>query len=221
MRPATGVASVSFCRFSSIGRGRLPRLWADTIDNHRRQVNDAILDATAALIAEQGPASVAMSAIAGRAGIGRATLYKYFPDIESILVAWHARDFAHSRSRLMALAEVDDVTLDDVAEFVRTQRREHRHRGPDVLGVLAHTLADANGGAGGTVEGEIVAVLATLLAGLARKGQVRHDQDPELLARWLLHAAHAPSDLDDHAVAQLLADSLAEASGNAGRPGRT
>ena len=67
----------------------MPRIWADTIDTHRRQVTDAILDATAELIAEHGPMSVAMSAIAERAGIGRATLYKYFPDVESILVAWH------------------------------------------------------------------------------------------------------------------------------------
>jgi hypothetical protein len=39
--------------------------------------------------------------------------------------------------------------------------------------------------------------------------QVRNDHDPDVLARWLLHAAHAPADLDDVAVAQLLVDSLA------------
>ena len=120
----------------------MPRIWADTIDRHRRQVNDAILDATAELIAEQGPLSVAMSAIAERAGIGRATLYKYFPDVESILVAWHTRDFAEHRNRLTALSEADDVTLEDVAELVCTQRRNHR-KGGDVLGTLAHTLAGA------------------------------------------------------------------------------
>jgi AcrR family transcriptional regulator len=33
-----------------------------------------------------------MSQIAAEAsGIGRATLYKYFPDVESILRAWHER----------------------------------------------------------------------------------------------------------------------------------
>ena len=32
-----------------------------------------------------------MSQIAKDTGIGRATLYKYFPDVESILRAWHQR----------------------------------------------------------------------------------------------------------------------------------
>lgn len=32
-----------------------------------------------------------MSRIAEEIGIGRATLYKYFPDVEAILLAWHER----------------------------------------------------------------------------------------------------------------------------------
>ena len=32
-----------------------------------------------------------MSQIAEQTGIGRATLYKYFPDVEAILLAWHER----------------------------------------------------------------------------------------------------------------------------------
>ena len=188
----------------------MPRIWAATIDAHRRQVNDAILDATAELVAAHGPLSVAMSAIAERAGIGRATLYKYFPDVESILVAWHERDFAHHLHRLRALSEKRDVTLEDLAEFVRGQRRHHPHRqGSDIMGPLAHTLAGAEGVFEDTIEPEIVAVLTDLFTRLARRNQVRGDHDPAVLARWLLHAVHAPGDLDDHAVAQLLLDSLA------------
>lgn len=36
-----------------------------------------------------GLRGVTMSRIAAEAGIGRATLYKYFPDVQSILTAWH------------------------------------------------------------------------------------------------------------------------------------
>jgi AcrR family transcriptional regulator len=180
------------------------------MDTHRRQVNDAIVDATAELIAEHGPLSVAMSAIAERAGIGRATLYKYFPDVESILVAWHARDFADHLARLEALSETPDVSLDDVAMFVTAQRRHHPHgKASDLLGALAHTLADAHGAPGPAIEREIVAALARLVRRLVELKQIRNDHDPEVLARWLLHAAHAPADLDDLAVAQLLVDSLA------------
>ncbi len=53
----------------------MPRLWTDTIEEHRRAVQDAAVDATAALVGEHGLASVTMSRIAAETGIGRATLY--------------------------------------------------------------------------------------------------------------------------------------------------
>ncbi|MEO7555843.1 MAG: helix-turn-helix domain-containing protein [Acidimicrobiales bacterium] len=172
-------------------------------------MNDAILDATAALIAEQGPMSVAMTAIAERAGIGRATLYKYFPDVEAILVAWHARDFAGHLEQLTALTEADTVTLDDVAAFVLSQRHQHPHReGADLVGDLAHTLAGAEGTIHDTIERDVVAALTALMTRLAKDKEARRDRDPELLARWVLHAVHAPADLDDAAIAELITDSL-------------
>jgi AcrR family transcriptional regulator len=184
----------------------MPRIWADTIDTHRRQVHDAILDATAELIAEHGPMSVTMSAIAERAGIGRATLYKYFPDVEAILVAWHDRDFADHLDRLRALTQADTVALADVATFVCAQRRQHPHdAGADLVGNLAHTLAAIKD----TVERDVVAALTSLMTRLAQRKEVRADQEPELLARWLLHAVHAPTDLDDEAISKLVVDSLA------------
>ncbi|HET7480249.1 MAG TPA: helix-turn-helix domain-containing protein, partial [Rubrobacteraceae bacterium] len=69
----------------------MPKLWNETIEAHRRAVHDAILDATAVLVAEHGLLSVTMSRIAEETGIGRATLYKYFPDVEAVLLAWHER----------------------------------------------------------------------------------------------------------------------------------
>src|SRR5215472_19256541 len=84
---------------------QVPKLWHETIDEHRRAVRDATLDTTAALVAERGLASVTMSQIAEQTGIGRATLYKYFPDVESILAAWHER---HVAGHLDHLAQVRD-----------------------------------------------------------------------------------------------------------------
>ena len=55
----------------------MPKLWTDTIQAHRREVRDAVLDATAALVGEHGLRAVTMSQIANKIGIGRATLYKY------------------------------------------------------------------------------------------------------------------------------------------------
>ena len=80
----------------------VPKLWNQTIEAHRAAVRDAILETTWALVAEHGLRSVTMSQIAKKTGIGRATLYKYFPDVEAILLAWHQR---HVAGHLKHLAE--------------------------------------------------------------------------------------------------------------------
>ncbi|HEY2437383.1 MAG TPA: helix-turn-helix domain-containing protein, partial [Solirubrobacteraceae bacterium] len=88
----------------------------------------ATLDAAAALVAEHGLASVTMSQIAKTAGIGRATLYKYFPNVESILIAWHERQIA---DHLHHLIEIRDQTRDPrqqlkaVLEAYARMRHEH------------------------------------------------------------------------------------------------
>ena len=70
----------------------MPRIWNDTIQDHRRAVQNAVLDAAASLVGAGGLSSVTMSKIAEDSGIGRATLYKYFPNVETILRAWHERE---------------------------------------------------------------------------------------------------------------------------------
>jgi AcrR family transcriptional regulator len=47
-------------------------------------VRDAIVEATATLVARDGLRAVTMAQVAQQAGIGRATLYKYFPSVEAI-----------------------------------------------------------------------------------------------------------------------------------------
>src|SRR5918997_2762564 len=83
----------------------MPKLWTETIEAHRRAVRDAILETTAALVAAHGLRSVTMSQIAEQTGIGRATLYKYFPDVAAIVLAWHERQIT---GHLDYLAEVQD-----------------------------------------------------------------------------------------------------------------
>jgi hypothetical protein len=46
----------------------VPKLWTETIEEHRRAVQDATLDTTAALVAEHGLASVTMPRTPGRCG---------------------------------------------------------------------------------------------------------------------------------------------------------
>jgi AcrR family transcriptional regulator len=87
----------------------MPRLWNDTIEAHQQAVHDAVLDATAGLVETGGLAAVSMSAIASATGIGRATLYRYFPDIDAIMEAWHARQVT---THLEALSQIAAKTAD-------------------------------------------------------------------------------------------------------------
>ena len=79
----------------------MPKLWTDTVATHREEVRHAVLDAAGKLVTRQGLLAVSMSQVAAAAGIGRATLYKYFADVEEVLAAWHARQVS---AHLAALA---------------------------------------------------------------------------------------------------------------------
>jgi AcrR family transcriptional regulator len=81
----------------------MPKLWHNTIEAHRNAVADTIMDKTAALAAAHGLHALTMAQIAQESGIGRATLYKYFKDVESILMTWHQRQI------LMHLEELEVV----------------------------------------------------------------------------------------------------------------
>jgi len=177
----------------------MPRLWNETIEAHRRAVRDATLDTTAALVAEHGLASVTMSQIAERTGIGRATLYKYFPDVEAILLAWHQRQVAE---HLEQLAEVRDHTrhagqrLKAVLEAYGLMVHEHHggdlaallHRGPHVA--RAHQ--------------QLHDFVRDLLREGAASGEVRDDVAPEELANYCLHAVAAARGLPSKAAVQRL-----------------
>src|SRR5437870_1209441 len=115
----------------------VPKLWSETIEEHRQAVREATLDTTAALVAEHGLTSVTMSKIAEETGIGRATLYKYFPDVEAILVAWHERQVT---GHLKHLAEARDQAgnpgerLEAVLEAFALI--SHEHHGSELVALL-------------------------------------------------------------------------------------
>jgi len=181
----------------------VPKLWSQTIQAHRREVGDAILDTTVALVAEHGLRSVTMSQIAEQTGIGRATLYKYFPDVEAILVAWHER---HVAGRLARLVEVRDQAdnpqqaLEAVlgACALHLHERSQKQRGTD-LAALVHQdkhVAQA--------EQQLRRFLADIIAEASETGRVRTDVAPDELARYCIHALSAAGGLPSKASVQRL-----------------
>jgi AcrR family transcriptional regulator len=171
----------------------VPKLWTETIEEHRRSVGEAILDATAALVADQGVASVTMSAIAERTGIGRATLYKYFADVEAILLAWHERQIAR---HLRLLGESREAGLASVLRrYAMIQYEQHGH---DLSGALHRGEHVAR------AHRQLHGFVRDLLAAAAETGEVRTDVDPGELAGYCLHALTAAASMSSAAAVERL-----------------
>jgi len=179
----------------------VPKLWTETIEAHRREVGDAILDTTVALVVKHGLRSVTMSQIAEEAGIGRATLYKYYPDVEAILTAWHER---HVGTHLEELEKISGgsgkpgerlrAALDEFA-LICHQRQQTEvaallHRGEHVT----------------RAERRLKELLQGLLGECAKAGVIRNDISPGELASYCVHALTAAGSATSKAAVRRVVD---------------
>ena len=168
---------------------------------HRRQVHEAILDTTAALVEEYGLRSVTMSQIAEDTGIGRATLYKYFPDIEAILRAWHERQI---NAHLNYLAEVGDKAdspskrLEAILEAYALISKEICSHDVELFTAL-HGDKDV-----AKAEHRLQALIRAVIAEAAEASEVRNDITPDELASYCLHALGAAASLEAKAAVRRL-----------------
>ncbi len=179
--------------------GLVPKLWNETIEAHRRAVRDATMDTTAALVAEHGLASVTMSQIAERTGIGRATLYKYFSDVEAILFAWHERQVT---GHLEHLAEVRDQAGDAGQRLEAVLEAyaliSHEHHGTELAALLHRGEHVAR------AQQQLREFIRDLLTEGAETGDLRDDVPPGELASYCLHALTAASSLPSKAAVRRL-----------------
>ena len=177
----------------------VPKLWTETIEAHRRAVRDAALDTTAALVAEHGLASVTMSQIAEETGIGRATLYKYFPDVEAILVAWHERQIARHLEYLADIRDQADSSSGRLQAVLDAYALiQHEHHGTELAALLHRGEHMAR------PQQQLRAFIGDLLAEGAQTGTQRGDIAPGELASYCLHALTAASTLPSKAAVRRL-----------------
>ncbi|QNE19789.1 TetR/AcrR family transcriptional regulator [Kribbella qitaiheensis] len=173
----------------------MPKLWNVTIEAHRNAVRDATLTATAALVAEHGPAAVTMSQIAKETGIGRATLYKYFPDVETILTAWHERQVQSHLDQLAAIRDRADSPAERLEAVLAAYAvLSHQHPGSD----LATSLHRADHVS--QARQHLHTFIRDLLSDAAAAGDVRTDVPPGELAIYCLHALTAAGALPTKAA---------------------
>ena len=177
----------------------MPRLWTETIEGHRRAVRDATLDATAALVAERGLASVTMSEIAERTGIGRATLYKYFPDVDAVLVAWHERRVAGHLEHLAHARDATGSAGDRLEAVLRAYAMFGRRHDASELAAALH-----RGQHVAAAHARLREFLGELLTEAAAAGELRDDVPPDELAEFTLSALSAAGSLPSEAAVRRL-----------------
>ena len=177
----------------------MPKIWTDTIEDHRRAVREATITAAAALVDQQGLTGVTMSGIAEKTGIGRATLYKYFPDVEAVLIAWHERQISDHLAYLGKVADRTEGPEERLTAVLKAFAMITQHSHDMDLATQLHRgqhIAHA--------EHHLHRFISGLLTDAANAGSIRNDIAPEELAHYCLHALTAAASLRSKAAVHRL-----------------
>lgn len=177
----------------------MPKLWEDTVEAHREAVRSATIDTAAALVASHGLRGVTMSRIASEAGIGRATLYKYFADVEAILAAWHERHVSAHLAEFHGLAG-RDAPISDRLKDVLTAYASRQHEQPS--GELAWRLHQSEHVA--HAKQHVQSFVAALLREGVEAGEIRDDVAVEEQASFCCHALSAAPEANSKAAVRRL-----------------
>ena len=182
----------------------MPKLWTETIETHRHEVRHAIMDTAWTLATRHGPMSVTMSQVASQVGIGRATLYKYFPDVEAILLARHAGHVQQHLDRLRALSDQaadPGERLDNVAHAYAHICHHRAQHGTLELSALSHQPEHVAG-----PEQQLRELFENLIEDAAAAATIRTDISAHELANYCVHALSAASTLSTDAAINRLAE---------------
>lgn len=180
------------------------------MQTHRRAVHDAVLDAAASLIRKRGLASVTMAGIATEAGIGRATLYKYFPDVDAVLHGWHRR---HVHEHLARLSEARDQADGPAQQLEAVLRAYAMLTAQQPSGEIAAALH--HGAHLDEARGQLRALLTDLVAAAAEQDAVRRDVPTAELVVFIEAALAAAGELGSpEALERLVQTTLTGLQGN-------
>jgi TetR/AcrR family transcriptional regulator, mexCD-oprJ operon repressor len=139
----------------------------------RERIADGILDAAAAVLGERGDAA-SMEEVAAAAGVGRATLYRYFPSRDALLQALEAAAIEHLCVKI-AEAELDTVP---VREGIARLDRGFLDAGGKYIALLrsGRKTTDPR-----VIEQRIAAPIRALIHRGVRDGTLRGDIPPDML----------------------------------------
>ena len=164
-----------------------PVAWADATRSYKIEQRQNIAEAALTLLTEHGGSALSMSAIAQMVGISRPTLYRYYPDMDSVLlgvaelVAQHDEAFAAT-----VLGEPDPSS--QLSTFLNAITDPTSH-GPLTATALEAALPPAGRELLGSHEDRARELLADILRRGIKSGHFTSDLDPVPDARLILGLA--------------------------------
>lgn len=168
-------------------------------------MRDAILGAAAAVIGRRGLHALKMAGVARKAGIGRATMYKYFADVEDLLHAWHERQLDIHLANLAEIGNRGGSALRRLEAVLETFGTICLHHHGSELAALLHRAPHVS-----RARQQLRDVVQRLLTEGARGGEVRADVSAVELSAYCLHAVTAATGVKSaQAVKRLVAVTLA------------
>lgn len=183
----------------------MQKTWVETLDSHREAVRHAAINAALEIASEIGFQKVSMSEVASRTGITRATLYKYFPDVDAIFVEWHRRMLENHLAHVEVIAGKDGAAVCRLTEILRffamNAFRHHGTRFADALHDREHARA---------AEERLIAVVEGVVAEGIDAGTLRADLSPREAAVFLQGSLSGAHRLPDEAAVKRLVGLLVD-----------
>lgn len=167
----------------------MPKLWTDTIEAHHEAVREAVLDQAAKLISKDGLSALTMSRLAETSGIGRATLYKYFGDLQEVLAAWHERHIAEHLRQLHAARERTSDSLEALETVLLTYAMGLWKQRGEPLAAALHKLPHMP-----SARDRLTHFVRVLFETAAKEGRIRSDVPANELAGYALAAIEAAAE---------------------------
>lgn len=176
--------------------------WAHSVDAHKQSTESVIAQAAWELAQQRGPLAVSMSDVAAAAGISRPTLYKYFRDVEAMLIAHHRSHVAEHIGELAAILAGPGDPLDRLTRALSAYAEichMRTHKGDEHVDRLVHIGIEVT-----AAERQVTDLFKRAILEAAEAGQVRNDVVPEVLAAYCVRALAAAADVPQAALAGLV-----------------
>ncbi|MDT0201942.1 TetR/AcrR family transcriptional regulator [Nocardioides sp. AE5] len=180
----------------------MPKITANSVDEHRNQVHHAIFQSLASLMNERSFDAITMAQIAAGAGIGRTAIYHHFPDKDAVVVAFASDETARYIERLEAVLADTAGPAEALRVYIRhnldSGEQFHVGLGPKLYGLLAPESRQA-------IREHVVAiedVLRSILQQGLAAGVFAYDDEAAAMA--MVHAGLSARQVDPTQVEDFL-----------------